>query len=308
MTLVADDGGVSVKTGAGTVAMRDGRTLKYLVEGDPSGVALVLHHGTPGAGVTYPQFDRACRERGVALLQYTRAGYGGSTRRAGRSVGDVTEDVSDLLDHLGVEEFLTLGWSGGGPHALACAALLPGRCLAAATGAGVAPFETDGELDFLAGMGPENEVEIGAAVSGLEDLVPYLEGEAAAFRRTTPEEIADALGGLVSEVDRAYATGEFAEHLHAGLTRATDEGIWGWADDDLAFTRSWGFRLADVTGVPVSVWQGREDRMVPFAHGVYLADHVPGARRHLYDDEGHLSLVGRVGDIVDDLRERAGLG
>ena len=297
-----------METGAGTVAMRDGRTLEYLVEGDPSGVALVLHHGTPGAGVPYPQFDRACWERGVALVQYTRAGYGGSTRRPGRSVGDVTEDISDLLDELGVEQFLTLGWSGGGPHSLACGARLAGRCLAAATGAGAAPFETDGELDFLAGMGPENEVEFGAAVSGLEDLVPYLEGEAAAFRRTTPEEIADAMGGLVSEVDRAYATGEFAEHMHAGFTRATDEGIWGWVDDDLAFTRGWGFRLEDVTDVPVSVWQGREDRMVPFAHGVYLADHLPGARRHLYDDEGHLSLVGRVGDIIDDLRERAGLG
>ncbi len=287
--------------------MRDGRRLEYLVEGDPSGPVLLLHHGTPGAGVPYPQIDGACRERGVALVQYTRAGYGGSTRRPGRSVADVAEDVSDLLDQLGVAEFLTLGWSGGGPHSLACAALLPDRCLAAATGAGAAPFETDGELDFLAGMGPENEVEFGAALTGLDDLVPYLEKEAAEFRRASPEEIADALGGLVSEVDKAYATGEFAEHMHAGFTRATDEGIWGWADDDLAFTRPWGFRLEDVTDVPVSVWQGREDRMVPFAHGVYLADHVPGARRHLYDDEGHLSLVGRVGDIIDDLRERAGL-
>jgi len=90
------------------------------------------------------------------------------------------------------------------------------------------------------------------------------------------------------------------------FARAVENGVLGWADDDLAFTRYWGFELGAITEVPVSVWQGREDRMVPFSHGIYLADHLPGSRRHLYDDEGHLSLVGRMGDILDDLLDLAG--
>ena len=285
--------------------MRDDRGLEYLVEGDPSGVPLVFHHGTPGSGVPWPLVSDICRERGVALVLYTRAGYGTSTRRAERAVADVAEDVADLLDHLGQDTFVTLGWSGGGPHSLACAHGLPDRCLAAATGAGVAPFRNDGGLDFLAGMGPENHVEFGAAQTGLHELVPYLEKEAAALRATTPGELADALGGLVSEVDKAYATGPAAARMHAAFTHGLSHGIWGWADDDIAFTRHWGFELDELGKVPVSVWQGRQDLMVPFSHGLYLADRIPGASRHLYDDEGHLSLNGRIGDIVDDLLERA---
>jgi pimeloyl-ACP methyl ester carboxylesterase len=295
-----------VELDAGTATMRDDRSLEYRVEGDPTGLPLVFHHGTPGAGVPWPMVSEACRERGVALVLYTRAGYGTSTRRAGRTVADVAQDVADLLDHLGQDAFITLGWSGGGPHSLACAHGLTGRCLAAATGAGVAPFRTDDELHFLEGMGPENHREFNAALAGLDELVPYLEKEAEELLATTPEEIADALGGLVSEVDKAYATGAAAERMHAAFTHGLSNGIWGWADDDTAFTRDWGFGLDELGTVPVSVWQGRQDLMVPFAHGIYLADHIPGARPHLYDDEGHLSLNGRIGDIVDDLLERAG--
>jgi pimeloyl-ACP methyl ester carboxylesterase len=286
--------------------MRDGRQLEFLVEGDPGGLPVVSHHGTPGAGVSWPWVSQACRDRGLALVLYTRAGYGDSSRRPGRSVADVASDIEDLLGHLHQDRFVTIGWSGGGPHSLACAAALPGRCLAAATAGGVAPWENDGTIDFLEGMGPENHVEFGAALRGLDDLVPYLENEAAGFRATTSDELAEALGGLVSDVDKAFATEEHAVYLHATFMRATDTGIWGWADDDLAFTRSWGFDLEDVTQTPVSVWQGHEDRMVPFTHGTYLADRLPGARRHLYDDEGHLSLVGRIGDILDDLLDLAG--
>jgi pimeloyl-ACP methyl ester carboxylesterase len=295
-----------VQAGAGVATMRDGRQLEYLVEGDPDGFPLVLHHGTPGSGAPYPQVARVSAERGLALVQYTRAGYGSSTRREGRTVADVADDIADLLDHLEQDRFVTLGWSGGGPHSLACAALLAGRCQAAATGAGVAPYINDGTLDFLDGMGPENHVEFGAALDGLDKLVPYLEHEAEGLRNAEVDEIGEALGGLVSPVDKAFVTGEFAEHLKVSFGKAVQEGVWGWADDDLAFTRDWGFGLDATSAVPVSVWQGREDRMVPFAHGIYLADRLPGARRHLYDDEGHLSLVGRMGDILDDLLDLAG--
>jgi pimeloyl-ACP methyl ester carboxylesterase len=206
---------------------------------------------------------------------------------------------------LGRGEFVSLGWSGGGPHSLACAAMLPGRCRAAATGAGVAPYHADG-LDFLDGMGPENLTEFNAALTGRAELEPFLQKEAAKFTSVSPEEIADALGGLVSPVDRAHATGEFAARLLASFNRGVLRGVEGWAEDDLAFTRPWGFDL-DHIGVPVSVWQGAQDRMVPFAHGEWLAAHVAGARVHLYDDEGHLSLWNKTDVIFDDLVDQARL-
>ena len=280
----------------------DGRTLEYLVEGDPHGYPLVHHHGTPGAAIGFPAYAAAASERGLALIHYSRAGYGQSSPRPDRTVADVAEDIAALLDHLGHDEFVTLGWSGGGPHSLACAAGLPTRCRAAATGAGVAPFLAD-DLDFLAGMGPENHEEFGAALEGRQALEPYLEKEADAFTSVTAEQIAEALGGLVSPVDKAYATGEFAARTLASFKRACLNGIEGWAEDDLAFTRHWGFELNDLA-VPVSVWQGAEDRMVPFSHGQWLAAHIPGAAVHLDDDQGHLSLWARIGEILDDLLAR----
>jgi len=280
----------------------DGRTLEYLVEGDPNGYPLVHHHGTPGAAIPYPAYATAAKERGLALIQYSRAGYGESSPRPDRTVADVAEDIEALLDHLGHDGFVTLGWSGGGPHSLACAARLPDRCQAAATGAGVAPFLAD-DLDFLEGMGPENHEEFGAALQGRHALEPYLLKEAATFSTVTADQIADALGGLVSPVDKAFATGDFAARTLASFQRACLNGIEGWAEDDLAFTRHWGFELADIT-VPVSVWQGAEDRMVPFSHGTWLAAHVPEAAVHLDDDQGHLSLWGRIGEILDDLVAR----
>ena len=289
-----------------TVTLPDGRQLEYLVEGNPDGVPMVLHHGTPGSAVSFPRAAEAAAERDLALVLYSRAGYGGSSPDPGRTVAGIATDIAALLDSLGHDEFLSLGWSGGGPHSLACAALLPERCRAAATGAGVAPFDTGGELDFLAGMGPENVEEFTAALAGREALEPLLKREAEKLTGVTPEEVAEALGGLVSPVDRAYATGEFAARMLASFTHGCEGGIEGWAEDDLAFTLDWGFALHEIT-VPVAIWQGAEDRMVPFAHGQWLARHVQGARAHLYDDEGHLSLWSKLDSVFDDLKDMAGL-
>ncbi|MDP9219219.1 MAG: alpha/beta hydrolase [Actinomycetota bacterium] len=154
-------------------------------------------------------------------------------------------------------------------------------------------------------MGPENVTEFAASVLGAEVLTPLLESEAAALAHVSADEVAASFGELVSEVDRASLTGEFAEVMADGFHRALSTGVAGWRDDDLAFVRPWGFELSAIA-VPVAVWQGAQDRMVPFAHGTWLAAHVPGARVHLYDDEGHLSLVGQLDRILDDLVELAG--
>jgi pimeloyl-ACP methyl ester carboxylesterase len=130
----------------------DGRTLEAVEEGDPDGTLVVFHHGSRGAAVPFEPFDRAAAERGIRLVTFSRAGFGDSSRDEGRGVASAAADAAALADHLAAERFLTMGWSGGGPHALACAALLPGRVRAVATIAGVAPYDAQG-LDWTAGMG-----------------------------------------------------------------------------------------------------------------------------------------------------------
>jgi pimeloyl-ACP methyl ester carboxylesterase len=147
-------------------------------------------------------------------------------------------------------------------------------------------------------------VEEFTAAARREELEAFLERDAAELATVTGEQIGASLGGLVDDVDRAALTGELADTVARMVRRALSTGIDGWLDDDLAFVRPWGFDLASIR-VPVSIWQGAHDRMVPFGHGEWLAAHVPGARVHLYDDEGHISLVGQLPRILDDLASRA---
>jgi pimeloyl-ACP methyl ester carboxylesterase len=178
----------------------------------------------------------------------------------------------------------------------------------------VAPYPAEG-LDWLAGMGPENVAEFGAAMHGEAALTAFLDQEAATLAAVTGETVANALAGLVIEADKAVLTGEFANHVAACLRTALSSGVAGWRDDDLAFTSDWGFSLgwdspspAAEQPAPVAVWQGDQDRMVPFAHGQWLAAHVRGARVHLMPGDGHLSMTVSAFDrILDDLLDLAGL-
>src|SRR5918996_2548258 len=140
----------------------DGRTLSYVEAGNQDGPVLLSQHGTPGAGRLYRSEIQGAERLGARLVAYSRPGYDGSTANPGRSVADAAADVAALLDTLGAGRFATYGWSGGGPHALACAALLPERCAAAATIAGAAPSDQR-DLEFLDGMGAGNVEEFGAA-------------------------------------------------------------------------------------------------------------------------------------------------
>jgi pimeloyl-ACP methyl ester carboxylesterase len=286
-----------------TVRCADGRDLEVLADGPPDAMPLVVHVGTPSAATPFALVSEAAAARGLRTVMCSRPGYAGSTPQPGRTVADAAGDVAAVLAALGHDRFVTLGWSGGGPHALACAALLADRCSAAATLAGVAPFGADG-LDWPAGMGPENVAEFGAARAGDQQLTAYLEPQAAGLAEVTGPEVATALGGLVPPVDREALTGDLAEVLAAMFRSAVSIGIAGWRDDDLAFVRPWGFDPADIV-VPLSVWQGRADRMVPNAHGEWLAARVPDVRAHLVEVEGHISLLRRMPQIIDDLLDRA---
>jgi pimeloyl-ACP methyl ester carboxylesterase len=289
-----------VDTVTETIGTPDGRTLVVRVTGPGDAPALIAHGGTPDDGSLRRETLEVGARRGLRQVSYARPGYAGSDRQEGRSVADCAADVGVIADALGIERFHTVGWSGGGPHTLACAALLGARVIAAATIASAAPHDRD-DLDWGAGMGEENIEEMGLAERGAEALAPYLDHVAEEVRESTPEDLVAILGDLVSEPDRAVLTTEYAVESHASLLASVSTGIWGWLDDDLAFVRPWGFGLDDIR-VPVSIWQGREDRFVPVAHGEWLAAHVPDARSHMVDGEGHLSLSHRrYGEVLDEL-------
>jgi len=166
------------------VTLPGGRDIDFLVAGPADGLPLVLHEGTPVGLVLYPQTVQAARIRGLRVILAARPGYEGSTPRPGRRVVDVAADTAAVLDELGADTFVTAGWSGGGPHALAFPAALPGRFLAAAATAVVAPYGAPG-LDWLAGMGPENVAEFGEAVRGEAALTAFLDHEAVMLSTVT---------------------------------------------------------------------------------------------------------------------------
>ena len=288
-----------------SMTLRDGRELDAVAHGD-SGPALVFHHGTPSVAESYEPWVRAALDRGFRWISVTRPGYGSSGRRAGRSVADNCAEVAEVLDALGVGRFVAMGWSGGGPHALACGALLAARCAGVVTLGGVAPWDSLDAADWLAGMGPENHAEFGAAVRGEAALREFLEPARAELVDIDGARVAESLGGLVDAPDRRALTGGFADAVAASFRAAVRPGVDGWLDDDLAFVRPWGFDLSDVR-VPVAVWQGSDDRMVPYAHGELLADRLPDARAHLLAGEGHLSIVlDRFAEAVAEARALVG--
>jgi len=282
----------------------DGRDLEVVSAGPDDGRCFLWHSGTPSAAGIFSTALAETAKRGLRFVTFSRPGYATSTARPGRTVGDVAGDVAVILDALGFDSFFCAGQSGGGPHALACAALLPDRVLATATLAGVAPWPAEG-LDWLAGMGPENLEEFAASMQGPDALTPFLERDAAHLRDVQPADVAAALGGLVSDVDKRALTGEYADFMATGFHRAVSTGIAGWRDDDIAFVKPWGFDLSAIT-TPVAVWQGGEDRMVPMPHGAWLASHIAGAEQHLLPPEGHLSLsINRFADVLDGLLSMA---
>jgi pimeloyl-ACP methyl ester carboxylesterase len=288
------------------VRLPDGRRLDFRVSGPDGGLPLVFHHGTPGAMTPLRALERAAHARGLRLVTASRPGYGDSSRQPGRRVVDVAADTEAVLAAIQADRCLVAGWSGGGPHSLACGARL-GAAAAVLVIAGVAPYDAEG-LDWMSGMGGENVVEFSAALQGEEVLRSYLRQEGEQLREITAADIVSSLETVLPDVDRAVLTGEFGEDMAASFREAVRTGVDGWLDDDLAFANTWGFSLDEIS-VPMMIWQGTADLMVPFSHGQWLAARLPAARAHLEDGEGHLSVgLGALDRMLDELTAAATLG
>lgn len=278
------------------VTLRDGRTLHVYDEGDPNGHPVVVHHGTPSSGRLHPNNIDDARARGIRLIGFDRAGYGGSSASPGRSFASAAADVSDLLDVFAADRFATWGHSGGGPHALACAALLPDRCVAAATLASVGPYGVEG-LDWLAGMGDANVEEFDLILAGGEDFEEAIVRSQAELFGAGPDGVRQAMLTILSPLDQEAMTAEFAEWNFRVMSEGAAERIEGWRDDNLAAVKPWGFELSDIR-VPVLLLQGTEDLMVPPAHGRWLAERIPGVEAEISETQGHMTLLrDRVGDV-----------
>lgn len=280
------------------VRARDGRMLCVRVGAGEPGRSVLVMHGTPGSGLLFRSWAEDAAARGIRLVSYDRPGYGGSSPHPGRSIADCAADVKSVADELGIDRLGVWGWSGGGPYALACAAMLPDLVVAAALLASGAPWGAPG-LDFFAGMGQGNIDEIklyfadpsGARIKNMQDRIEVLDARA--------DQQMEMLASLLSPPDAAVLTAGFAEWLLNTEQVGLAPGDEGWWDDGAAHLSPWRFDPASV-GVPVKVWHGRQDRFLPFLHGQWLAAHIPGAESVLSETDGHLTLViDRIGEVHD---------
>lgn len=274
----------------------DGRTLQVLERGDPNGRPVLVHNGTPNSRLLFDRDVARAERQEIRLISYDRPGYGGSTRHPGRTVADCAGDVRAISAALGMERFAVWGISGGGPHAIACAALLPDLVPAVGVLASGAPWGAEG-LDYFAGMGELNADDIRLTVEDPAAAHAKCESDRLEMLEVTPTGLLEILKTLLAPVDAAELTGELAQFMIDSARSGLAPGSDGWWDDDLALLAPWGFEL-DSIRTPVLLLHGRHDRFVPFAHGEWLARHIPGVRAELSDGDGHLTLTGRHLDHV----------
>lgn len=263
----------------------DGRRLEVHLDPDPNGFPLVFHHGTPGTGRPLPILLDAARSNGLRWVGITRPGFGRSSPLPGRQVIDIATDTGAALDLLGIDRCFVAGWSGGGPHALACGAALPRQVTEVLVIAGSAPYPVVG-LDWFAGMAPEDQAQALAALAGAETLRELLTPRAAWYAHASGDDFVGAIIGRFSESDVA-AVAPFANELVAHFAEAVSGT--GWIDDWLALVRPWGFDLNAVS-TPTTFCHGDLDRSCPLAHAQWMAERIRGARIIVCPGEGHLSI------------------
>jgi pimeloyl-ACP methyl ester carboxylesterase len=281
------------------VRTTDGRLIRAAHDVDEGRPVLLVHMGTPHGLDEWPWLSDLASDGGLSLVTYARPGYAGSSPHVDATVADGVADSRAVLDALGVDRFVCLGISGGGPRALADGALLDDRCDGVVVIAGLAPFDAP-DLDALAGFGPMNAPLFAAAVTGRQSITPMIEAAAEMLGAITPEQMramfaeAPDAAALDRHPDGEQILGQLAETSG----RSYRDGMVGVADDLLAYVQPWGFAVDDVR-CPVAVWHGALDGNVPQAHGRWIVDHAADGEGHWFDEHGHLSIVLELPSAID---------
>jgi pimeloyl-ACP methyl ester carboxylesterase len=264
-----------------------------------------LLHGTPGSRTGPLPRAALTYYLGIRLISYDRPGYGDSSRQKGRAVADAALDVLDIADQLELDEFSVVGRSGGGPHALACAALIGAERLRnVAVLVGLAPSDAQG-LDWFEGMTDSNTNEYELAATDGDAVVADLTRRAEEVRKN-PDSLLSALEKEMSDADKRIAfDAGIRRRLHETYREALKCGPYGWIDDVLAFRRPWGFDLGDIT-VPVRLWHGEEDVFSPPGHSVWMANQIPTATIELQRGAAHFGAVEILPKILAWLKADSG--
>lgn len=278
------------------VRAADGRRLAVKVSGDPSGWPVVLLHGTPGSRLgPYPR-GKVLYSLGVRLITFDRPGYGRSDRLMSRTVADVAADVTAIADALGLGRFAVLGRSGGGPHALACIALLPDRIVRAGVLVSLAPWAAEG-LDWFSGMTDSNVGEYTAAATSPELLTARLVRAAAKIKSDPASHVAGIDKQMPESDRRMVADSGIRALLAKNFAEALRNSADGWIDDALAFCSPWGFDPSSIEK-PVLLWHGEDDKFSPVAHARWLAERIPGARMVVHPGVAHFGALDVMPDVL----------
>jgi len=282
------------------IHLADGRTLHAYdtrahgiasspgASGTPT--AVFWHHGSPNIGSPPEPLFAAAEANGLRWVSYDRPGYGGSSPREVRTVASAAADVAEIADALSIGRFAVLGHSGGGPHALACAALLPERVIAAVSMSAPAPLDADG-LDWFADWSPGIAAENRAATGGRSTLEAH-------WAEAEPED----MSAYFTQADIAALDGSWS-WLAGVVDQAMQQGNQGFLEDTLATVQPWGFR-PDAIGVPVLIMHGAKDKMVPSAHGEWLAARCPAAELRIVPDAGHITVLDSAPEALTWLATR----
>jgi pimeloyl-ACP methyl ester carboxylesterase len=285
------------------VVTPDGRNLAVELGGDPDGLPVLVHSGTPNSRHLYRPAAVDAAGRGLMLIGYDRPGYGGSDRDEGRSVADCAFDVRAICAALEIDRLAMWGASGGGPHVMACAVLMPDLVTAIAVLASVAPYPAEG-LDWFQGIGAGNGADFRLAANYPAAAREALEKERAEYMSTTLEALTDTLRPTIPGPNAAATAEDLAAYIYHRWRDGLAPGVDGYLDDTLAFVRPWGVEVTDVK-IPVLLVHGRKDTSVPVAHGEWLAARIPGVETRFLDDENHMSLlVNRMGEVHAWLSDR----
>jgi pimeloyl-ACP methyl ester carboxylesterase len=285
------------------IKTRDGRRLAIEVSGAPDGHPVFLLHGTPGSRSGPKPRSIVLYRLGIKLITYDRPGYGHSSRIPGRTVAQAADDVAAIADKLRINRFYVVGRSGGGPHALACAAILGHRVIRTAVLVGIAPSDAQ-ELDWFEGMAESNVVEYSAAEGDHVELMRLLEGRADDVRKD-PENMVQFLQSQMADDDRRIV-GDMGIRrlLHNTYIEALQGGAEGWIDDALAFKKPWGFPL-EAINTPVLLWHGDKDRFSPVSHARWLYNKLPNAELKVESGAAHFGAIEILPQLLNWLTDPA---